>query len=200
MVTLDLFAIVSGTNGVNDEGFQLAQGAIISSGGLLGNLSGGPVSPFNSSGFQNGSQQDLDADGDLDIGVAPNGGTPTTGYFVARSATMQTRRHADQRQRRGIPHRHVHVRRDQRDRGNVRQLRPPRQCQRREHHDGGRLAAGRFAEEPDVFANVERLAGAQCRLLRHPLNPPPARSPRRRWRASGCCRGGDAPNPISGTR
>jgi hypothetical protein len=89
VVTLDLFAVVSGTNGLNDESFQSAHGAVISSGSLLGNLAGGPLAPFNASGSQNGSVQDLDGDTDLDIGVAPNGGTPTTGYFVARSSIME---------------------------------------------------------------------------------------------------------------
>jgi hypothetical protein len=90
VVTLGLFARVSGTNGVNDETLQSAHGAIISSGSLLGNLAGGPVAPFNGSGSQNGSVQDLDADGDLDIGVAPNGGTPTTGFFIARSSQQES--------------------------------------------------------------------------------------------------------------
>ena len=89
-VTLALFGVVSGTNGVNDEGLTSVHGSIISMGSLRGNLAGGTVAPFSDSGSQNGSVQDLDGDGDLDIGVAPNGGTPTTGYFIARAAALQT--------------------------------------------------------------------------------------------------------------
>jgi hypothetical protein len=84
-ITLDLFAIVSGTNGLNDEQVALAHGSVLSVGALLGNLSGGPVAPFTGLGSQSGSVQDIDGDGDLDIGVAPNGGTPVIGYFVART-------------------------------------------------------------------------------------------------------------------
>jgi len=89
-VTLTLFARVSGTNGTNDETIQSVHGSVITSGSLLGNLAGGGFGNFaTGSGAQAGSVQDLDADGDLDIGVAPNGGTPTTGYFVARSNVQE---------------------------------------------------------------------------------------------------------------
>jgi hypothetical protein len=89
-VTVDVFARISGTNGVNDEGFTSIHGSFISSGSLLGSLAGGPVAPFRDSGFQDGSVQDLDGDTDLDVGVTPNGGTPTTGYFIARASALQT--------------------------------------------------------------------------------------------------------------
>jgi len=90
VVTLKLFAQISGTNGVNDEGIQSAQGNMVSSGALLGTMTSlGATGPnFNQSGTQNGSQQDLDGDTDLDIG-APLGSTATaaTGYFAARNAS-----------------------------------------------------------------------------------------------------------------
>lgn len=92
VVTLQLFAQITGTNGLNDETVQAAHGQIVSGAGaglrLLGNLSGGVVSPFNGSGYQNGSNVDLDADTDLDIG-APLGSAAATalGYFLARANT-----------------------------------------------------------------------------------------------------------------
>jgi hypothetical protein len=94
-VTLGLFARVSGTNGVSDEGLTSVHGAMISDNSaffdrMFGNLAGGAIAPFADSGSQNGSVQDLDGDGDLDIGVTPNGGTPTTGYFIARASALQT--------------------------------------------------------------------------------------------------------------
>jgi hypothetical protein len=90
VLTFHLFGRITGTNGVNDEGLTSAHGSVMSgNGGLLGNLSGGPVAPFNDSGSQAGSVQDIDHDGDLDVGVTPNGGTPTTGYFIARAAALQ---------------------------------------------------------------------------------------------------------------
>ena len=91
-VTLALFARVSGTNGSNtDEFITSAQGNIVSSGNLLGNLSGSVVAPFNNTGHQNGSNVDLDGDTDLDIG-APLGstGTAALGYFGARGGASPT--------------------------------------------------------------------------------------------------------------
>ncbi|MEA2707966.1 MAG: hypothetical protein QOF78_567 [Phycisphaerales bacterium] len=91
VVTLALFAQVSGTNGTNDDSVTSSHGNIVSGAGpstvrLLGSLSGGVVPPFNGVSYQNGSNVDLDADGDLDIG-APlgSGGTAALGYFLARS-------------------------------------------------------------------------------------------------------------------
>ncbi|MEA2711321.1 MAG: hypothetical protein QOF78_3922 [Phycisphaerales bacterium] len=88
VISLELFAVVSGTNGLNDDTVTSMQGSILSTGSQHGNLSGGVVAPFNGAVFQNGSNVDLDSDGDLDIG-APLGstGTAATGYFLARSNT-----------------------------------------------------------------------------------------------------------------
>jgi hypothetical protein len=82
VVGIEVHAVVSGANGVNDETFQLISGSYFSQGGLLGNLGGQSlVSPFNGSGSQAGSQQDFDSDGDLDIGSIPNGARPQTNSF-----------------------------------------------------------------------------------------------------------------------
>jgi hypothetical protein len=90
VVGIEIYARIQGTNAANDEAFHNFTGSIqSSSGGLLGNLSNSAtVAPFNASGSQNGSQQDFDSDGDLDIGSIPNGARPATNslYFVPRSA------------------------------------------------------------------------------------------------------------------
>ena len=84
-VTLGLFAVVTGTNGVNDEMFQMVYGLINSLGDLKGNLSGGYLPAFFTAGFsQNGSVLDWDSDGDLDIGLSPTS-SAGTGKFAGRS-------------------------------------------------------------------------------------------------------------------
>jgi hypothetical protein len=85
VVGINVFARVSGTNAIDDEGFQSMLGVFRSTtGGLLGHLSASTVAPFNGSGSQNGTPIDVDGDGDLDIGDIPNGGEQTA-YWVARS-------------------------------------------------------------------------------------------------------------------
>lgn len=83
-ITLGIFARVSGTNGVNDETIQSCYGNLISSGGVLMNAGAGTgvVTPFDGTSFQNGSIQDIDSDGDLDVGST---GSQSTGKFFARS-------------------------------------------------------------------------------------------------------------------
>ena len=83
-VNLRLYAVVSGTNGVNDEQVHNLFGSVVSTGGALGNMSGGVTPPFDGFGSQNGAQVDLDADGDLDIG-APANSASSDGFFFARS-------------------------------------------------------------------------------------------------------------------
>jgi hypothetical protein len=86
VITLDLYAQIRGTNGLNDETFLSAYGSVISTGALLGTLAGGVVAPFNSTGFQNGAQVDLDLDGDLDVGAPANStGAAVSSFFLARS-------------------------------------------------------------------------------------------------------------------
>src|SRR5688572_8241221 len=88
-VTFAIFAVLTGTNGANDETVASAHGALISTpGNLLGNLSANVVAPFNGNGSQNGLVQDLDSDTDLDVGSGPNGGV-NTHFFLARSNTQE---------------------------------------------------------------------------------------------------------------
>src|SRR6187431_1085467 len=68
-ITLDLFAVVTGTNGINDERITSAHGSVRSTGAVLGNFFGGTVAPFSDAGSQNGSVQDIDGDTDLDVGA-----------------------------------------------------------------------------------------------------------------------------------
>ena len=96
VVTLQVFARVQGTNALNDEAFKLMIGSFRSStGGLLGDLGDNRVEPpFNgyaSNGttpiHQNGSQMDVDSDGDLDIGPLAN--APSTFNNRAFSANAE---------------------------------------------------------------------------------------------------------------
>jgi hypothetical protein len=83
VVTIGVFAQVSGTNGVNDETISIVGGSFTSgAGGLLGNLSNVVISPFTQSGYTNGSQTDFDSDGDLDVGST---GTTATSKMAGRA-------------------------------------------------------------------------------------------------------------------
>ena len=95
VLTLRVWARVTGTNGINDEAFQGIQG-VFQSGDRntnslehLGNLINcTTLAPFNGSGSQNGSSVDIDSDGDLDVGIGPNtpsGSLNTTTLFFPRS-------------------------------------------------------------------------------------------------------------------
>ena len=88
VVTFKLFAVMSGTNGVNDEQVQGVYGSILSAGPLLGPLSAQLTPPFNGLNSQNGLVQDLDGDTDLDVGSGPNGGVATH-FFFARANVAQ---------------------------------------------------------------------------------------------------------------
>jgi len=92
-VTFQVVARVSGTDGLDNEGFQAIYGVFRSStGGLLGDLTTNREAPFTGTGSQNGSQVDIDQDGDFDIGFAPNSNATATNpaFFYARSNIMET--------------------------------------------------------------------------------------------------------------
>jgi hypothetical protein len=105
-VTIDFFAVITGTNALSDEHIQIAHGSIRSIGPVLGDLSFGrtrddapgppdPESPgeivpsvradpFDALASNDGAFQDLDSDGDLDVG---SNATSPDDYFVARAGT-----------------------------------------------------------------------------------------------------------------
>jgi len=114
-VTMGVFARISGTNAnqitndvnadgtdilrYNDDTLQALVGSFQSAGPRLGNFApvAGPIatagfstpfSPYNASGQTNGTAQDWDSDGDLDIGVAGGGGTDPSPLFAARAASQ----------------------------------------------------------------------------------------------------------------
>lgn len=67
VINLEVWAVITNTTGTND-GFKSAEGTLRSStGGLLGDLSHSLVSPFLAG--RAGTVQDIDGDGDLDVGV-----------------------------------------------------------------------------------------------------------------------------------
>jgi len=89
-VGINAYAVVSGSNALNDEGFQNIHGVFHSTtGGLLGNLTDSKViAPFNGPSSQNGSSVDFDNDGDLDIGGS-NNVQDAAAVLVARATSMQ---------------------------------------------------------------------------------------------------------------
>ena len=91
-IDVEVWATVTGFNGVIDEGLQSAVGSLLSAdvsgGAVRGTLSAATVAPFNALGSQNGTQADLDSDGDLDVGSNNNG--DAEGFLFARSASMTT--------------------------------------------------------------------------------------------------------------
>ncbi len=90
-IDVQVWVTITGSdNDITNEQLQIAVGSLLSSnvgGGVaLGNMTSTVLSPFNADGAQNGTQTDLDGDGDLDVGSSD----PSTadGYLYARSASM----------------------------------------------------------------------------------------------------------------
>ena len=83
-----MFARVSGTDGINNELLQTAGASVASStGGGLGNLTHQiTASAFAGNSSQNGTVQDFDSDGDLDVGSP---GTASAGKIVYRANSAQ---------------------------------------------------------------------------------------------------------------
>jgi protocatechuate 3,4-dioxygenase beta subunit len=93
VVNMEVWATVKGANTVgSDEGLQTVHGSLLSSningGAANGTLKVTLASPFNANIAYEGKQQDLDGDGDLDVGS--NFNEFADNYFVARAASMQT--------------------------------------------------------------------------------------------------------------
>lgn len=87
VITMEVWAVASGSNGVADEGLFGVMGSFVSSNGgaANGNLSATRLAPFNSSGSSNGQAVDLDGDGDLDVGSTDS--SSPDGFFVARASS-----------------------------------------------------------------------------------------------------------------
>jgi hypothetical protein len=88
-VGISIFAVISGTNALNDEGFMAAHGSFHSTtGGLLGDLTDSTiVAPFDATGTQSGSSIDFDSDGDLDLGGAVAAGQIVSTFWIVRAGT-----------------------------------------------------------------------------------------------------------------
>lgn len=94
VVNFDVWATATGADAtITNDGVQTLFGSFYSTnvggGAALGTLKATVVAPFDGSASTGGEQLDLDGDGDLDVGVAPNS-TVTGGVFVARANTMTT--------------------------------------------------------------------------------------------------------------
>ncbi len=96
VVNLELFAVVTGAAGnAGLEGFQDGWMTIASDNGgnVRGNLSGTLTTTFAATSSQNGTAQDLDGDGDADLGSMQTFAAqpdPDGGYLFARALSMQT--------------------------------------------------------------------------------------------------------------
>ena len=92
-INLEIWVTITGDNSDgNDEALQSVNTALlstnISGGAAQGTFSAANIAPFNGNFANTGSQVDLDADGDLDIGRNDN--SSDVGFFVARANAMQT--------------------------------------------------------------------------------------------------------------
>jgi len=92
VVNLDVWAIVTGSDSTaTNDAFQWAHGSFLSSdvsgGAAGGTLAASVASPFDATASSNGTQKDLDGDGDLDVGSNDN--TQPNGFFVARAGGLQ---------------------------------------------------------------------------------------------------------------
>jgi len=78
-VQLQLYGVVTGTDGVDNETLYNVFAVLRSStGGLLGNFSPGQiVPPYDKGPFTGGVAMDVDGDSDLDIGSTTGAGTPS---------------------------------------------------------------------------------------------------------------------------
>lgn len=93
-VNMDIWAVVTGTNSTGaDDGFQMALGSFLSAatsgeGAASGNLSATYLYPFDAAGAQPGKVQDLNGDGNLDVGA--NDRSSSGDFFCVRTGSMTT--------------------------------------------------------------------------------------------------------------
>ncbi len=94
VINMQVWATVTGTNSTGtDDGVQDVNGSFVSPntswGSALGTLQATSISPFNASGSNSGASQDLDGDGDLNVGTTGHE-TVAASYWHARSGSMTT--------------------------------------------------------------------------------------------------------------
>lgn len=91
-INFDVWVRVQGSDGIDNEGLQIISGAFLSA-NLTGGAAAGTMTvtrdpAFSSLGSSDGVQNDLDGDGDLDIGGTVE--AEASGFFAARSPGMVT--------------------------------------------------------------------------------------------------------------
>jgi len=89
VVTFGVYADVTGSNPAKFQTLQSFSGSFLSSGGTTrGNMTPAPVriAPFNAASSSVGLAQDLDGDGDLDIGS--NNDADAANFFADRAAVL----------------------------------------------------------------------------------------------------------------
>jgi hypothetical protein len=92
-IELDIIVTVTGHDAdLTNDGLQTVHASLLSTnitgGSVQGNLTAVNFAPFNAGGSQAGTPQDLDADGDLDVGSNVDG-TTAADYFVARAGAKE---------------------------------------------------------------------------------------------------------------
>lgn len=91
VIDLELFAVVTGAaNDSDPEGFQYGYVSVLSGNGgnIRGNLVATLTTVFAASGSQPGKHQDLDGDGDFDLGSS--GTTADSNFLLAKASSMRT--------------------------------------------------------------------------------------------------------------
>jgi hypothetical protein len=90
IVTFDIIALITGKNAnPNDEGFTNVYSSFLSdnAGAVRGNMVATVTPLYRASGASNGFSQDLDSDGDFDIGSNVDGSA--TNFFHARHSSVE---------------------------------------------------------------------------------------------------------------
>ena len=92
VVRMEVVAIVSGSTSGDNDGFQELDGSFLSSetssaNSVAGKLSATVLPDYTANGAQEGTQTDLNGDGNLDVGSNNNG--DASGFFVARAGGIE---------------------------------------------------------------------------------------------------------------
>ena len=95
VLTLDVIATVTSPDGgTTDDGLQDVEGSFVSTAvgtsAVAGNLSATTFGDFEALGSADGTVQDLNGDGNLDVGSTDTTSSEVGGYFLARSDAVET--------------------------------------------------------------------------------------------------------------